>query len=137
MFVRMVLVLLLLIGSAEAAFRHTKEIRLKKDETEKILLKHQDGAYVFEFRWTLYINGGLVIHRSYDGFNNQHILKLNHNNQSFRQPIDMSGKSPKDYAYIVVRFKSFDFEKREAVFDLLLRDDAEKVEMKYLNETDE
>ncbi|MDX1296419.1 MAG: hypothetical protein R3302_09125, partial [Sulfurimonadaceae bacterium] len=116
---RLFLVLALLFGSAAANFRETKELRLKKDQIEKIMVVTEDEEYLMTFRWTLYHNGGLVVHRSYDGFNSQNVLKLNHNNQSVRIDIDTRSKSPKLFTYVVIKFKAFDFEKGEAVLELL------------------
>lgn len=133
MMVRMLCMALLLTVAAHAAFRHSKEIRLKKDEIRKIMVQRVGASHLLTFRWTLYKNGGLVVHRSYDGFNAQNVLKLNHKNQSFRIEIDMRGSDPRTFTYILVKFKAFNFESDEAVFDLLLRDDAERVDLKYLN----
>ncbi len=134
---RILLVLALFVVNAAAEFRQVQEIRLKKDAVEKIMVVEEESEALLAFRWTLYQNGGLVIHRLYDGFNAQYVLKLNHNNQSFRVDIDTSGASPKTFTYVVIKFKAFDFEKGEAVFDLLLRDEAEKVRLEYLNRTAE
>ena len=132
---RILLVLALLVVNAAAQFREVQEIRLKKDAVEKIMVVQEETEALLAFRWTLYQNGGLVIHRLYDGFNAQYVLKLNHNNQSFRVDIDKRGIRPKTFTYIVIKFKAFDFEKGEAVFELLLRDEAKKVRLDYLNRT--
>lgn len=132
---RILLMVLFLFGSAEAAFRHTKEIRLKKDEVQKMQVLTRGVTYPLEFRWTLYKNGGLVLHRNYDRFNFQNVLRLNHRNQSIRIEIDMSGGDPRQFTYIVLKFKTFDFSAQEAVFDLLLRDEGDKVILNYLNNT--
>ena len=58
-------------------------------------------------------------------------------NTRMRPSDNTSGASPKTFTYIVIKFKAFDFEKGEAVFELLLRDEAEKVRLEYLNQTDE
>jgi len=129
---RILLVALLVVGSASAAFRQSSEIRLKKDAIEKILVKRDGSQHLLQFRWTLYQNGGLVLLRAYDGFNAQNVLRLNHKNQSVRVEIDMRGSDPKAFTYIVIKFKAFEASRQEAVFDLLLRDDAERVELKYL-----
>jgi hypothetical protein len=129
---RIFLVTALLFGSAEGAFRHTKEVRLKKDVTQKVLVKREDTEQLLTFRWTLYENGDLVMHRSYDGFNAQNVLRMNHKNQSVRVAIERRGADPRAFTYIVIKFKAFDAARSEAVFELLLKDDAEKAELKYL-----
>lgn len=133
MYGRLFLLVLLLWGMARADYRHVRELRLKKDEVEKVMIIKEGSERLLTFRWTLYHNGGLVIHRSFDGFNSQNVLRLNHTNQSIRIEVDMSGRSPKAFSFIVIKFKAFDFERREAVFDLMLRDDDEKVLLEYLD----
>lgn len=129
----LLLLTLLLFGYAQAEFRHMQELRLKKDEVEKVMVYREASQHLLTWRWTLYKNGGLVVHRSYDGFNAQHVLRLNHNNQSVRIDIDTRGNKPKEFSYIVIKFKAFDFTTDEALFELWLRDDAERVDLKYLN----
>ena len=128
----LLLLTLLLLGAARAEFRQVEELRLKKDAVEKIMVVSETSRRLLTFRWTLYQNGGLVVHRSYDGFNAQNVLKLNHDNQSVRIDIDRRGNAPKTFTYIVIKFKAFDFETEEALFELLLRDEAEKVVLEYL-----
>ena len=58
-------------------YRDVVKISLKKDQTKKILIKYDTIQKLFQFRWTLYKNGGLVIFRSYDRSVAQNILYLN------------------------------------------------------------
>lgn len=129
------LLLAAVLGSSllHAGFRQIQELRLKKDEVEKIMVVREASEHLLTWRWTLYQNGGLVVHRSYDGFNAQHVLKLNHVNQSVRIDIDTRGKRPKAFSYVVIKFKSFDFATGEALFDLMLSDEAERVRLDFLN----
>ena len=59
-------------------FRDKVIITIKKDEQKKILVKYDEITKLFKFRWTLYKNKGLVIHRSYDRVVAQNILYLEH-----------------------------------------------------------
>ena len=115
-------------------FREIKQIVLKKDEQTKILVKYATSEKLFKFRWTLYKNRGLVIHRSYDRYVAQNILYLNHKNQSFRIPIKVWGVVNHNGPFLLVKFKEFKYETKEAVFELLLSDEKEQVKLKYLNE---
>lgn len=113
-------------------FRNQFVIKLKKDEQKKILVKYGNFSKLFKFRWTLYKNGGLVIHRSYDKNIAQNVLYLRHQNQSFRQELSPRDK---DYVqpYLLVKFSKFDFETDEAEFDVYLSDDKMKVLLRELN----
>jgi hypothetical protein len=103
-------------------YREIKEIVLKKDEQKKILVKYADKEKLFKFRWTLYKNGGLVIFRSYDKIVAQHMLYLRHENQSFRVELMPKGADYNSAAYVLVKFKEFKQESKEAVFEMILFD---------------
>lgn len=110
----------------------TKEILLKKDAQKKILVKYDDKQRIFKFRWTLYKNGGLVIFRSYDKIVAQNILYLRHENQSFRVELKSRGIDFYDVPYLLVRFKEFKQDTKEALFELLLFDSKKQVSLEEL-----
>jgi len=109
-------------------------VKLKKDETKKILVISGNSKKLFKFRWTLYANNGLVIFRSYDRIVGQNILYLNHKNQSFRVELTTRGADSYSVPYILVKFKEFDYETNEAIFQLFLSDRNAKVSLEYLKE---
>ncbi|MEJ2415152.1 MAG: hypothetical protein P8Y22_07810 [Sulfurimonas sp.] len=115
-----VFITLILLFSAAFADQYTevRKISLKKDQQKKILVKYENKVKLFTFRWTLYVNDGLVILRSYDDQVAQNVLKLNHKNQSFRVELKPRGASNFNVPYILVKFKEFDYEKHEAKFEL-------------------
>lgn len=112
-------------------YRDIVTIKLKKDEHKKILVKYDKNEKLFKFRWTLYVNGGLVILRSYDRVVAQNVLKLNHKNQSFRLELKSRGV---EYSvpYLLVKFKEFNSQTNEATFDMFLSDENMQVSLKYL-----
>jgi len=114
-------------------FREVKQITLKKDEQTKILVKYGTFEKLFKFRWTLYTNKGLVIHRSYDRKVAQNVLYLNHKNQSFRVELKARGADNYNVPYVLVKFKEFKYETKEAVFELFLSDEKQQLELKYLD----
>jgi len=118
-------------------FRDTTEVSLQKDEQKKILVKYDSNERLFKFRWTLYKNGGLVIHRSYDGSVAQNILYLKNKNQSFRLELKPRGADFYSVPYVLVKFKEFDFEKKKAKFELFLSDDKMQIELHDLKNTKE
>ena len=74
-FLRFFLVLTIISSTSYTLdFKQTTIIKLKKDEQKKFLVKYENFVKLFEFRWTLYKNNGLVIHRSYDKIVAQNIL---------------------------------------------------------------
>ncbi|MCW8839313.1 MAG: hypothetical protein OQK11_11485 [Thiovulaceae bacterium] len=112
-------------------FKQTRTIKLKKDEQKKILVKYDNFIKLFEFRWTLYKNGGLVIHRSYDKIISQNILYKRYKNNTFRLELKLPGAGKYyNLPYILVKFEEFDFTTNEAVLKLFLYDDLGKVSLK-------
>ncbi|MDY0117739.1 MAG: hypothetical protein RBR59_09195 [Sulfurimonadaceae bacterium] len=108
------------------------EISLKKDEYKKILVKYGRTEKLFKMRWTLYHNGGLVVLRSYDQIVAQNVLSLQHKNQSFRVELKPRGANILNVPYFLVKFKAFDFEKNEALFELYLSDKQMVVLINFL-----
>ena len=113
-------------------FRDVTTITLKKDEQKKILVKYGEITKLFKFRWTLYKNGGLVIHRSYDRIVAQNILYLRHKNQSFRLELKPRGVDFYNVPYVLVKFKEFNYETNEAIFEFLLSDKTMRINLQYL-----
>jgi hypothetical protein len=127
--------LLLFVASTLLAtnLQKIKEYRLKKDETKKILVKYGSLQKIFQFRWTLYKNDGLVVLSSYDRIVAQHMLYLNHINQSFRVKLKSGGVYEHTAPYFIVKFEEFDFEKRKARFSIWLQDKNREIFIKYLD----
>lgn len=113
-------------------FRYTEDISLKKDEQKKILVKYGQYTKLFKFRWTLFKNEGLVILRSYDTIVAQNILYIRKNNQSFRLPLKPSLGHSYIAPYFLIKFIQFDYEKHEAIFTLMLRDDEYEVQLEEI-----
>lgn len=133
MLAKAILLLFVLLANIDANdFRDIRKISLKKDEQTKILVKYDSKQKLFKFRWTLYKNGGLVIHRSYDRVVAQNILYLRHKNQSFRLELKARGADSYNVPYFLVKFKDFDYEKNEANFELYLSDEQGQVLIEYL-----
>lgn len=130
---KFLLFMTLLVNSVLASdFRDIKEISLKKDEQKKILVKYGSNEKLFKFRWTLYKNGGLVIHRVYNKQIAQNILYQRYKNRSFKLELKPRGADFYEVPYILVQFLEFDYEKNEAKFKLMLSDEKMQIKLKDL-----
>jgi len=109
-----------------------KEIALKKDEQKKILVKYDGKTRLFQFRWTLYVNEGLVVLRSYDKQVAQNILYLNHKNQSFRVVLKTPGADFYNVPYMLIKFKEFDFKNNKALFVVYISDNKQQIVLEIL-----
>jgi len=118
-------------------FRDIHKISLYKDEQTKILVKYDLKQKIFKFRWTLYKNGGLVIHRSYDRVVGQNVLYLKHKQQSFRVELKPRGADHYNVPYLLVKFKDFDYEKNKANFEIYLSDERGQLLIEYLEKDKE
>ena len=136
LFLQLLLSLVLLTSTVLGdQYRDVKTIILKKDEQKKILVKYGDITKLFKFNWTLYKNEGLVIHRSYDKIVAQNILYLREKNRTFRLELMPRGSGHYNPAYVLVKFKEFKYETREAIFEVFLFDKKMQVSMKYMKNT--
>ena len=113
-------------------YRMKQTIVLKKDKTEKFLVKYATFEKIFQFNWTLYVNDGLVVKRSYDRFVGQNMLYLNHSNQSIRVELMPQNAGMRWLPYIILKFVKFDTKTQEATFDLFLFDKKQQVDFKSL-----
>lgn len=134
MMLKKVLIFSLLLGTLFAnELLKVKEYHLKKDETKKILVKYASSEKLLTFRWTLYKNDALVVFSSYDQIVSQHLLYLNHTNQSLRVELVSRGAHDFVVPYMLIKFDDFDFAKHEAKISLWLYDKRHEIYLKYLN----
>lgn len=101
-----------------------QEITLTRNKQHKMtLLVGSSDVREFRFHWTLYVDGGLVFLANYDGFNHQTILYNTYKKNAFRIGLNKDGKkgiSP----YLVVFFKSYNADSKEAVFKVVTYGDV-------------
>jgi len=105
-----------------ADFRELREVSLKKDEPKKLLIKYDSYERLFTFRWTLFVNESLVLLHSYDRVVGQNILYSDGGVKTIRQELKTRGIDKFNMPYILVMFKDYNYEKREAIFEVLLSD---------------
>ena len=113
-------------------FQYVRKIILKKDELKRILVKYDAVKKNFQFRWTLFVNDGLVVHRSYGEQQSQNMLYTRYQNRSFRVELKPRGSDSYNVPYILITFKGFDLEKNEAKFELYLSDIENLITLDYL-----
>jgi len=121
--ITLVLLLVLFLQAAETSF--TKEISLKKDQYQQIVVKEEADIRVLNFRWTLYAGDGLVMHLNYNGMPHQFILFKNYKKDTYKVRLlpKISAYRREPYLYLI--FKKYDFENKKAIFEIFV-DDPEK-----------
>ena len=131
-FVLLFLSFLFAISLQGADFREVYELSLKKDEQKKFLVKYGKYERLFSFRWTLYVNDGLVVLHSYDRVVGQTVLYAKDRNSAFRVMLHSSGVNTRFSPYFLVMFKEFDYVTNSAKFDIMLWDEKMSVEIEEL-----
>lgn len=114
-------------------FRNVTTLKLKKDEYKTYIIRYDKVEKFFFFRWTLYVNNGLVVLQSYDRFPAQHVLKLGYRNNSFKVHLktkDTYHKTP----YILIKFDEFDPQKKLATLKMFLYDESLDIKMEEIKE---
>ena len=105
---------------------HYVSFALKKDQIQHVkIVERTGGVHKLAIRWTLYVNGGLVMHVAYDKRRYQPLLYLSYHRNAFRfdlfpKPKDAIYK-PLETPFALLVFKAFDEKKKEAWFDLLVQ----------------
>lgn len=125
LFLLTLLSLSLLYGGQYREWKYSKTFVLKKDQLQHVLIYDGEKRHQLSFRWTLYVNHGLVMHVDYDGHTYQPHLSTRYRLQRFKvdlfsKPIDLS-LSEGDPPFALLIFKAFDEKKREAYLDLLIK----------------
>jgi len=99
------------------------DTELKKDEISAYKIYDKVREKDFFFRWTLYINSGLVVLANYDKFPHQYILYKDYNRNSFLIPLANRRSA------LMVEFYDFNEENQTAKFRVLFKNSqAEQVE---------
>jgi hypothetical protein len=95
---------------------------LKKDQLQRVELKTPRRTFRLAFRWTLFTDGGLVMHVYYEKHHMQPVLYLDRRRNMFR--VDLFSKpanaTPLQIIrpYALLRFVRFNADKQVAVIEL-------------------
>ncbi len=133
-FLRIILILSVFFSMSIALdYKQTNRIVLEKDEEKKVLVNYDEFSKLFKFRWTLFKNGGLVIHRSYDKVISQNVLYTRYKNNFIKLRLKSSGANNYEAPYLLVKFKEFDYQTNKAVIELFLYDRDGIITLEYLD----
>ena len=103
---------------------------LEKDE---VVAFEVDGR-LYTFRWTLYINDGLVVLVKYDNFPYQTVLYRDYRLSGFRVDLKTPNRADVPPPYMMVDFQSIDANATRARFGFYLYDPSGRVVMKRLEQ---
>jgi hypothetical protein len=109
-------------------WNYKDEVELKKDQLARYQINIDNKLYTLDFRWTLFVNKGLVMLYKLEKFPYQNILYEDHKLNSFK--IILKNRADNAYLrpYALVLFKSFDKKTKKALFSVFMKDDARPVQ---------
>ncbi len=117
------------------SWNYKDEVELKKDQIARYEIVIDSKLYTLDFRWTLYVNKGLVMLYKYgidttkaNAFVNQNILYTDYKLNSFK--IELKNRAPNAFLqpYALILFKSFDDKSKKATFQVFIKDDIRPVQ---------
>ncbi len=122
---------------AAVKWKYMYQFHLKKDETAKVKISFRDKKIflrdgLFTFRWTLYKNGALITHSSYQKVKAQHVLYKKYKLDTFLLKLVPTPANVMKDLYMLVVFDSFDKKKKEATIDIYIKDDDTKILAEFI-----
>lgn len=104
-----------------------ESVVIKKDQVAVFDVNIDQKIYQLRFRWTLFVNDGLVMLYDYRGFKNQNILYKGNPLDSFkielREPKVSSGEKP----FALLTFKDFNLTSKQATLEIGFRDSGRQM----------
>lgn len=120
----------LLFGAEQGAlsWNFKDEVELKKDQTARYQIAIDNKLYTLDFRWTLFINDGLVMLYKLEKFPYQNILYKDHKLNSFKIVLKNRAENALYKPYALIVFKDFDAKTKKATLSLFIKDDKRSVQ---------
>lgn len=128
---------------AQIEYEYEHKFVLKKDEVGLVLINHKEvtkkptadnpnNEYLLKLRWTLFTNNMLTLLVNYRGYPTQYILEQKYPLESIVIPLLPDGENKilsKTYARIV--FTEFDKRNKEAILDIFIEDNQQRLEVEF------
>lgn len=128
---------------AEIEYEYEHKFILKKDEPGLVLINHKEvtkkptaenpnNEYLLKLRWTLFTNNMLTLLVNYRGYPTQYVLEKKYPLESVVIPLLPDGQNKmisQTYARIV--FNDFDQRNKEAILDIFIEDNQQRIEVEF------
>lgn len=107
-------------------------VELKKDQVAKYSLIIDNKAFDVQFRWTLFVNDGLVMLYNYAGddglrFKKQNVLYAKYRLDGFKIELKERATNAIYRPYIYISFKNYDKKTKKALFHVFLKDEKRSI----------
>ncbi len=110
------------------SWSYNDEVELRKDQVARYQISVDDKLLILDFRWTLYVNKGLVMLYKLDKFPYQNVMYKDHKLDRFKLKLKNRAANAYEEPYAVIVFKDFDDKTKKATFTILLKDDYRSVQ---------
>ncbi|MBP1680728.1 MAG: hypothetical protein H6Q35_1067 [Proteobacteria bacterium] len=128
---------------AQIEYEYEHKFILKKDEVGLVLINHKEvtkkptaenpnNEYLLKLRWTLFTNNMLTLLVNYRGYPTQYVLEKKYPLESIVIPLLPDGDNKmiaRTYARIV--FNDFDQRNKEAILDIFIEDNQQRIEVEF------
>ncbi|AHJ13163.1 hypothetical protein [Sulfurospirillum multivorans] len=128
---------------APIEYEYEHKFILKKDAPGLVLINHKEvtkkptaenpnNEYLLKLRWTLFTNNMLTLLVNYRGYPTQYVLEKKYPLQSIVVPLLPDGNNKmiaQTYAKIV--FNDFDQRNKEAILDIFIEDNQQRIEVEF------
>ena len=109
-------------------WNYRNQVELKKDELARYTLDIDDKIYNLDFRWTLFVNEGLVMLYKFNKFPYQNILYKDYKLKSFKIKLKNRAENAFYEPYALIVFEDFDTKTKKAKFTVLLMDEKRAIQ---------
>ncbi|ARU48931.1 hypothetical protein Sdiek1_1772 [Sulfurospirillum diekertiae] len=129
--------------SAGINYEYTHQFILKKDEIGLVLINHKEvtkkptadnpnNEYILRLRWTLYTNNMLTVLVNYRGYPMQYIMQKKHPLETVVIPLLPDGDNKMlAQTYLKIVFNDFDQRNKEAILDIFIEDNLQRIEVEF------
>ena len=109
-------------------WNYRNQVELKKDELARYTLAIDDKIYNLDFRWTLFVNEGLVMLYKFNKFPYQNILYKDYKLKSFKIKLKNRAENAFYEPYALIVFEDFDTNTKKAKFTVFLMDEKRAIQ---------
>ena len=137
----------LVLGSqtllADIQYEYAHQFILKKDEPGLVLINRKEvtkkptadnpnNEYILRLRWTLYTNNMLTVLVNYRGYPMQYVMEKKHPLETVIIPLLPDGENKMlSQTYLKIVFTDFDQRNKEAILDIFIEDNLQRIEVEF------
>ncbi|NPA81933.1 MAG: hypothetical protein GXO31_04940 [Epsilonproteobacteria bacterium] len=115
---------------------YTHSFYLKKDQIARVKvdkgLSYKLAGELF-FRWTLFVNEGLVVLLKYEGFPHQYVLYKKWGRDTIRLVIDKKPSKEWLESYLLIKFEDFDPKRKVAVLKVFVANPPKNLDVSFID----